>query len=134
MFVSNFIQNFDQLKQYGPPRCGLNFTVIVLKKEGVRFIYVNILVLGPITKFESYDFFQLNMNGHKMLLLLSDLITILLINQAVCHANIFDYIVHSKRIKRFEDMHYTHAQTNGDMDILSWFDSEPLINDILFHA
>lgn len=90
--------------------------------------------MGPITKFESYDFFQLNMNGHKMLLLLSDLITILLINPAVCQANIFDYIVHSKRIERFEDMHHTHAQTNGDMDILSWFDSEPLINDILFHA
>lgn len=90
MFVSNFIQNFDQLKQYGPPRCGVIFTVIVLKKEGVRFIYVNILVLGPITKFESYDFFQLNMNGHKMLLLLSDLITILLINPAVIQNELKD--------------------------------------------
>lgn len=45
------------MKWYGLLRCGVIFKVIVLKKEGVRFIYVNILVLGLIIKFESYDFF-----------------------------------------------------------------------------
>lgn len=57
-------------------------------KNEVSFIYVNFSVLSSITKFKSYDIYQFNMNGHKRLLLLSDLITMFLINPAVCNANI----------------------------------------------